>query len=206
MRNPCLSPAHAHANHQTPHSTVGSDSTSDLMPTAPWKYASRRCLTPTWKRIPDLTDERKRDLMTPTAPIPTRNRLSHRSPRATSDGFWTCSLTTAARGIESSLPLPSSRRNMGGVELSRHSQPPCPALPPADCGKTRFEVSSTGADVGRPRRAIPLEASHPSPLSIYPPLWVADRTCTKRKACGCASHLFRAEASRRCMDSSPEAG
>ena len=90
------------------------------------------------------------------------------SPRVTSDGFWTCSPTTAARGIESSPPLPSSRRNTGGMELSRHSQPPCPALPLADCGKTRVEVSSIGADVGRPRRAIPSEASHPSPLSVTP--------------------------------------
>ena len=43
--------------------------------------------------------------------------------------------------------------------------------PPADVwavGRRRVEVSSTEADVGRPRRAVPLEASHPSPLSIPP--------------------------------------
>ena len=51
---------------------------------------------------------------------------------------------------------------MDGMELSRHFQSPCPALPPADCGKTRVEVSSTGADVGRPRTI------GSSPLSMIP--------------------------------------
>ena len=64
----------------------------------------------------------------------------------------------------------STRRNVDGIELSRRSQSPCLAHPPAvgNSPGVELEVSGNGVDVGRPRGAESTVHLHPSPLDMTP--------------------------------------
>ena len=81
------------------------------------------------------------------------------------DSFWKCAATPAARGDETNATPPSSRESLDGMELSRHTQPPCPSHSPADCSRTGAETSGDEVNIEASRRAGPSLASHRLPLS-----------------------------------------
>ena len=88
-------------------------------------------------------------------------------PSATSrDGFWTCAVTPAARSDETNATPPSSRGNMEGMKLSRQSQPPCLAHPPAAHSRPGVEVSGNIVDAVESHRTEPTMHLHASPLDV----------------------------------------
>ena len=118
-------------------------------------------------------------------PVPTRTQVpqqgnpnnrpnAHTQPPepltsgTTRDGFWTCAVTPATRGDETNTALPSPRRNMEGIELSRHPQSPCLAHPPAVYSRPGVEVSGNVVDAEESRRTELTRCLHSSPLDVTP--------------------------------------
>ena len=84
------------------------------------------------------------------------------------DSFWKCAATPAARSDETNATPPSSRESMDGMELSRHTQPPCPSHSPADCSRTGAETSDDEVNIEASRQAGTSLASHRLPLRPQP--------------------------------------
>jgi hypothetical protein len=84
------------------------------------------------------------------------------------DGFWTCAVTPAARDDGTNAMPPSSRENTQAMELSRQSQPPCPAHPLATYSRPGVEVSGDVVRAREPHRIEPTMHMQASSLDVTP--------------------------------------
>ena len=105
---------------------------------------------------------------TPIAQRLTRNRLCHHRLRRGMASGRAQSVAPAARANEMNATQPSSRGSMEGIKLSRQSQPPCPAHPPAAHSRSGVDVSGNIVDAVEPHRIEPTMHLHGPPLDVTP--------------------------------------
>ena len=108
--------------------------------------------------------------------------------------------------------IPTSKeptnRHASRVACDRHTTPPActptrHSQSPGVCSRPGVEASGNGVDVQEERHDMSDQPRFCTPhRSVRPPAGKTDRTSTKQRACGHASHLFRAEASRGFTNSS----